>query len=300
MCKPLFLFLSFLFICIIQVNAQVHKRYIDGNYKFIKDKDSTKSYGYVLYEKFEQDSTVVWSAVRYDKYHNLLFKGFYLDEELTILHGKVVYYQTVIEQKSIGEHAVSIDTVMKVKITGFYDNGIKEGIWTTYYANGVKESSANYENNYRNGLYESFDDHGIIYSRGNYLDQVKEGDWYFYNADSTIHTRKVYKYDRLIDTKEYGNEGLKYAAYPRYNFKYHLSKYLKNKRIPTVMGGAVISFTIDENGNIIKPKLLTGVNAEFDKALIDAISNSPKWEPAYQKKKTIAEEQTLVFEYKSK
>jgi hypothetical protein len=112
-----------------------------------------------------------------------------------------------------------------------------------------------------------------------------------------VHTHNLYKHSFSLDFTLF--DDLSYNARPDYDFYSFISKYLKKLNVPPVLGAAFVSFTIKEDGNISQPKLLVGVNPDFDKAIIDAISSCPKWIPASKKKKPVAESRTLVFQYKN-
>jgi len=94
--------------------AQVHKKFFNKNGK--ETKDSTKAVAYLLYQKEGPDS--LWSTVKLDMRGIPIEKGLYLDDDLTIRHGKFVYYQIALNQNKIDDHHSSIDTLIKVKETG--------------------------------------------------------------------------------------------------------------------------------------------------------------------------------------
>src|ERR1700679_2927309 len=107
--KPLLLSF-FLSLATLNTEAQIHKKFYNKNGK--ETTDSAKAVAYLLYQKMDQDS--VWSSVMLDMHKRPIFKGSYLDEELTIPVGKFVTYQNIIRQHKVDEHQSTVDTVIIV------------------------------------------------------------------------------------------------------------------------------------------------------------------------------------------
>jgi TonB family protein len=275
--------------------AQVHKIFLNKNGKVTKD--SAKAFEYILCQKEGADS--LWSYVKLDRRGIPIEKGTYLDEELTIPNGKFVYYQTIIEQKKIDEHHSSIDTIIGIKQTGFYENGLKEGYWVSYFPNGQKQSIKPFANNQLNGLVEEYDDEGKIFSRSNYINGLREGDCYIFKSDSSIQSCTNFWHGNVVKTKDYAENEKMYNAYPGFNFEYHIYRYLKKLGLPTAHGFVMISFYISADGRLSNPKVLMGVNPALDEAITEAVKNSPTWVPAKLNKRPIDQSMTFTFEYDS-
>jgi antitoxin component YwqK of YwqJK toxin-antitoxin module len=294
-------YLYFLSLCLISISlgatAQVHKRFLNKDNETIKD--STKASSYILYKKEDQDSSYIWSAVKLNKRKMPIMKGYYLDEELTIPHGKFIYYQPLIRQTSIDAHHSSIDTTFVKKQVGFYNNGLKEGAWMEYFPDGVLGVMENYENDQLQGLYEEYDDRGSISSRGYYVKGSKEGEWNIFWPDSTIKTQITWSGGHVDTYRDFDAKDHMVGAYPGYNFKYHIYRYLKKAKLPVAHGFVFIEFTVATDGQLIKPEIKMGVLPILDQGVLDAVTNSPKWQSATLKKKRIEQRVTLAFEYDS-
>ena len=290
-----FLIFVLLIAAIVDASAQVHKKFFNKNGK--ETKDSTKAVSYMLYRKEGADS--LWSVVMLDRRNFPIMRGVYLDDDLTIPYGKFVYYQQVLEQSKVDDHHSTVDTTFKVKETGFFINGLKEGIWMDYYPNGAIKAYVSYENNVLNGVYELYDDNGKLYSRGNYIKGLKEGDWNVFQTDSSVMEHRLYVHGWPSIVEQFDEKDQMYNAYPGFNFEYHIYKLLKKLGLPAAHGNVVVSFTITKDGELIKPALNMGVNPILDEAIIEAIKNSPKWVPARLKNKKIEQKLTLAFEYDS-
>jgi hypothetical protein len=288
-----FLIFILLNVAILDASAQVHKKFFNKDGK--ETKDSTKAVSYMLYRKEGQDS--LWSAVILDMHNFPIMKGVYLDDDLTIPYGKFVYYQGVLDQKKIDDHHSSIDTVIKVRRTGFYINGRKEGVWIDYFPNGAKQAIRIFENNQLNGLFEEYDDQGKIFSRSNYINGVREGDAFIFRSDSSVQSYNKFWHGTSIDSKEYSEKDQMYNAYPGFDFKYHIYKYLKKLGLPPAHGNVIIAFTIGADGKLANPEIKMGVDPVLDEAIIEALNSSPAWVPAKLNKKRIEQKLTLGFEY---
>ena len=275
--------------------AQVHKRFLDKNDKYISD--SVKAKAYILYQK-ESDS--LYSAVKLDMRNIPIFKGAFFDENLTVPIGKFFYYISVINQKSVDKHQLAIDTTLAIRETGYFIDGRKEGAWVVYFSNGVKAIVENYERNELNGLYQEFDSHGKIYREGNYLNGGKEGDWYTYWGDSTLMDHRYYAHGLDMFYEQYRITDQVLNARPGFNFSGYVTRYLKKIGLPPSHGVVIVTFTITKDGKLVKPELKAGVNVILDEAIIEAMLKSPAWVPAKKHKKPIEQTTTLGLEYDTK
>ncbi len=63
--------------------------------------------------------------------------------------------------------------------------------------------------------------------------------------------------------------------------------YPKSATESGIQGKVVVSFTIDENGNLVDPKIISGVSEELNNEVLRVISSSPKWTPAKENGKAV-------------
>ncbi len=77
----------------------------------------------------------------------------------------------------------------------------------------------------------------------------------------------------------------------------HVISKSSNKDVNDVIRRATVVFTIDEQGKVINPKLVTGSkDAGIDKLLIEAISHMPDWKPAQNEKgEKVRQEVSIPF-----
>jgi len=70
----------------------------------------------------------------------------------------------------------------KKYISGTYDNKqLRNGVWTSWYENGQKNSEQNYINGKENGLYNVWHPNGNQYIKGEYKMGKEVGNWIFYD-----------------------------------------------------------------------------------------------------------------------
>jgi len=61
----------------------------------------------------------------------------------------------------------------------------------------------------------------------------------------------------------------------------------KRSNLKLSSGIVITQFLIDENGYLLNPKILRGLNPYFDSLSINAIKSMPRWVPAMRKGKSI-------------
>ena len=71
--------------------------------------------------------------------------------------------------------------------------------------------------------------------------------------------------------------------------------YPKSATESGIQGKVVVSLTIDENGNLVDPKIISGVSEELNNEVLRVISSSPKWTPAKENGKAVKCSFTMPF-----
>lgn len=69
---------------------------------------------------------------------------------------------------------------------GLVHNGLKEGPWEFFYANGQKMLEARYINGIENGAYISYRENGIPFFRGFYINGQRANTWEFYDEEGNL------------------------------------------------------------------------------------------------------------------
>ena len=73
-----------------------------------------------------------------------------------------------------------------INTKGIVQNGLKEGRWEFYYANGQKMLEANYSGGIENGAYNSYRENGVPYFRGFYINGQRANIWEFYDEQGNL------------------------------------------------------------------------------------------------------------------
>lgn len=74
----------------------------------------------------------------------------------------------------------------QVRIKGRMMGENRDGVWVSFYENGVKWSEENYYDGKLNGVSVNYYPSGIIRYRGSYIEDEKVGMWQFYSEDGIL------------------------------------------------------------------------------------------------------------------
>ena len=79
-----------------------------------------------------------------------------------------------------------------INTRGNLRDGLKEGRWEFFYANGQKMLEANYSGGVENGAYNSYRETGIPYFRGFYINGKRANVWEIYDEEGNLVARQDY------------------------------------------------------------------------------------------------------------
>ncbi|QIL41832.1 hypothetical protein G7074_22725 [Pedobacter sp. HDW13] len=250
--------------------------------------DSIRKNTHFVIEKLASSSA--WMVHEYDAQDSIMTIGTFLDEKLTIASGRFKYYnyspphiQITYDYVTHKTDSVIVPAKNFLSKVGYYVNGEKTGIWTTFNASKEKLFVETLEHGKMNGLYESYN-HGIVSVRGNYVDDMREGEWHILSGKGDTMLTEIYKKNKVIKKIDFIKNKYSHVTNPRskYDFIRYLNAQLSKKGIS--QSGTKKSFyniTIDTAGRIIEPSVITrnivdeDINFEVDKAIIDAMLNAP-------------------------
>ena len=137
---------------------------------------STFATSFAIYGKLINDSLYFFK--KYDIYNNLMTTGSFIDENLTIPHGKFKFYSDVETFNDIQNTAFPFtDKNIFVAEEGEYDNGLNVGRWNSYYPNGKLFKTVNFEIGLKQGEYVAYNQNGEVETLGNYINDKREGEW---------------------------------------------------------------------------------------------------------------------------
>ena len=143
-------------------NGNVHA---EGNY----DTDSVKGRNWHFYNDKGEDLCS-------DEYDSMAVL------EMTADHRplSVAYYRNDSELRFQFNENYTLNT------RGIVKNGLKEGRWEFFYANGQKMLEANFSGGVENGAYNSYRETGIPYFRGFYVNGFRANIWEFYDEAGNL------------------------------------------------------------------------------------------------------------------
>lgn len=247
-------------------------------------------------------------------------KGLYQDKYQAIRNGTFQWFYAYSGLKTIGR----------------YENNFKEGVWYDFYPSGDLEDSFNYSNGHLtginmswyengfqkdslnmdesgNGTYVAWFDNGFPSEAGRYMDfNKKNGKWAYYSKEGKLAELEVYD-KGILQSKQYynknnapvsdttSNDNMAYFpggdnVWTNYllshlKFPYHLE--LSNSAMVVIS----VSFTIDEEGNVIEPVVDVPFHPDFDKVVYNVVKDSPKWMPAIEHNRKVRSRHIQSLQY---
>lgn len=84
-----------------------------------------------------------------------------------------------------------------ILVKGKILNNKREGLWTTYYQSGIKQSESTYKSDVLNGRTASFYTNGQVRYIGYFLNNKKDGKWDFYTEDGDFEKSQLYVKGKL-------------------------------------------------------------------------------------------------------
>jgi len=179
--------------CYLYGNAQIKTVYFDEDDQVISD--STQAVSYAIIGKVSSDS--VYTVKKFDAEGYMMMTGSYKDDELQVPHGNFVYYDWVQLISPLGNNLLPANGKERfIKLKGAFKNGLREGLWLTYYQDNSLKDAIQYKNNLMNGEYRHFDTKGNLEVVGHFVNNKREGSWTF-KAGRVI---SQYQNDKVVST----------------------------------------------------------------------------------------------------
>lgn len=144
------------------------------------------------------------------------------------------------------------------------------------------------------GRYFEYRLNGTMLYEGNYKDNEKSGDWLTYNDTGKAIRHLKYEKNLLMatidheiadTTLKYGDEREAELIGGKQKWKTYLGESVSKGTalLNSLFGGTVIViFTIDTTGQVASPFISKSVDFAIDEEVIQIITDSPKWLPAWQ------------------
>lgn len=80
----------------------------------------------------------------------------------------------------------------EIKIVGEYKNGLRSGLWSSWFTNGELQSELNYINGLEEGVYKVFHSNGNLKIKGFYTKGKASSVWIFFDENGKETNRKNY------------------------------------------------------------------------------------------------------------
>jgi hypothetical protein len=274
-----------LLVITTQLFAQTQKVYFTKSGKFTVNPD--KAAGYLLVQKLAENNGYL--AMQYDNNNNLISKGTYKDELLTVPSGKFAYYKKQPDDNIIHTASYTANTPLYLSATGYFVDGKREGQWIEYSPSGEKTAVYNFENGVLNGPYKVFSS-PEVYGEGNAVNGQLQGKFSWHNND--LLAADLYYDNGKLKSK---NVYLK-PAHELESLHTYLRKKLWNKYAGVAYDSKLtIKYTVDKTGKIVDPQVINGYSPDMDKAVLAALNSFDGFEPARYNKMPIDQQYTQTI-----
>ena len=307
MSRPL-LIAMLLLLAVASAHSQKIERYFTFNWH---DTTAANARFYSITEKTDSG----WHRKDYFLHSLALqMEGLYEDSACKIPSGSFHFF-----------HATRIVSSM-----GAYRHGKKQGIWLSFYSNGMMKDSTVYEmgnpvgtslswhrNGYPSdsayynpdgsGVGVSWFDNGNPAAAGRYAAGYKKyGRWQYFYKQGRISAVELYDQQGKLKDRQYADEQgapiddttnkarrVEFTGGPKAWAKY-LGKSLyfpdQYKFTNGDQAAVIVDATIDEDGKVVDAEVSVPFYPAFDKIALDAIRKSPNWIPAFEYNRKIKTE----------
>ncbi len=271
--------------------AQVKRVYINSKGALVDN--PSRAVSYALIQKISDSA---YAVEKFDMHDTIIMKGAFKDELMTIPSGKFIYY----EKRKIREELkvqLRTNTNNFINCIGYFNNGLKTGLWTEYEKPHVKSFSYTYQNGKMNGLFQRFDSelNDYVLDEGYYIDGKKEGEWnrYGYDTLKTPISTTIFKNDKIVKVINH----IEMAKLPE-KIEDYLIKYLLPKIDTTNDRVIDLEVTIDIDGSVKNPVVLNDKSLAFNAMMNEVFTSFPKFTAEEHDNKPIKMNYFLTISFK--
>lgn len=180
-------------------------------------------------------------------------------------------------------------------INGYFDNGLKDSVWTEYRWDGkIKVSEGKYFKDNKTGVWDFFDFKGELEQKYNFSsneilffkNEDKDKEYKVINGTDTIKTKLERPPLYIGGTTLLFQSFIKNINYP------------KQAKENGVGGKVLIAFTIDQNGKASNHKVLRSVGSGCDEEAMRVVKLIPdNWTPALLNGKAVSTEYIIPINF---
>jgi TonB family protein len=244
--------------------------YLDANWW-----ETTKENAFNHRKAYKTDKNTWIVTGYYDNGHIQMICE-YNDKKFTQKNGKFEYYYE-------NGH---------IKTRGEYLENKKNGNWKNYYENGNIKSEVMYSENKKNGRGVEYFENSNIEEEGEYSNGNKKGYWTYYFEDGKKCSKAKFEDNGVRENIYWDDNGKEInqkvaefmPSYPGGEEK--LLEYIKYNTIyprtaknSGINGTVLLSFVVNEIGEITDIKIINSVGGGCDEEAIRVVQNMPKWNP---------------------
>ncbi len=233
----------------------------------------------------------------------LQMRGLYEDAEGKVKNGVFYFYHPNGELQSVNRYVhgkpdgllLAFHTNGSLRDSTMYRMGVPTGLGLSWTSDGFLSDST-FMNEDGSGTRVHWFDNGVPSHAGRYSAGMKmHGKWVYYHINGQVSSLETYDAGKLMDKQYFDEKGIEIkdttnrdhaASFPGGN-KAWVEFIHKRAYFPenfTIVNGdravVVISFVIDENGDMAEVFTTTPFYPAFDRIAEKAVKASPKWIPA--------------------
>jgi len=189
------------------------------------------------------------------------------------------------------------------RFTYWYEDGIKQmecnysdnrlhGVLKEWYASGLHESYQEFSNGIPNGEYTTWREDGSLNLKARYYKGEKHGNFQSYYPNGQMTRDDYFENGKLIEGRCYSEEGesidyFPFVQMPEFpdgpgGIRRFVEKeliYPQEAKKRGIEGTVIILFTIDEEGLVIDPRVVNGDREYFNEEALRIVNNFPLWTP---------------------
>lgn len=176
---------------------------------------------------------------------------------------------------------------------------IKQGLWITWFPNGIRKDSGVYVVNKQHGEWTSRYQNGNIESTGRYDNGLREGTWRFFHENGELATREKYEKNKVASLQCYDEKGnvsgnacsIKKPPVPLGKFSdfdvYMVNNIFWPKELDEgIQGDVKVTFTITKEGKLVNFKAIATPHHLLTNEVLRFFSTL-EWSPSISHNRTI-------------
>ena len=172
-------------------------------------------------------------------------------------------------------------------------NGSEDGTLTWWYKNGQKWCVGQYSKGKKHGKFVYWYPNGVVKEEGTFNNDKRVGGWISYDKHGLRIYGKDIDQEPLYSNARNHKKSIKLLAK---HIEVH-TNYPKEGKENKLEGRVVVSFTIDEKGNVVDIDITESVNPYLDKKAVKIIESLEQWKPGSHQGKAVRVRYSLPIRF---